>query len=723
MAKLPKETPTKWAVRLAAALCSLAYCFAAHAQPASPWVANDHARTRLVSAVTAVGDRETLPLGLEFQMAAGWKIYWRSPGDAGFPPTIDWSQSTNLAAVAIDWPVPQRYEIFGLTTYVYQDAVVLPLRVTPLAAGRPVALRGQISYLLCDQICIPYEASVSLDLPAGESGATEFAPAIARFQAQVPRQIRIGQSAQGLSIERAVLTRAPRIAGSKTERGTLEVLARASQPFRAPDLLVEGPSQMSVGPPEVHLSDDDTSALLRLPVTLSGWSPAMQTMPPLTLTLIDGPRAIEQIIAPESQTGNGAMAVSPLLSIVLLALLGGFILNFMPCVLPVLSLKLINAVGQSGRDGRQIRASFLATASGIVLSLAALGGVVIAFKSAGVVVGWGAQFQQPVFLAIMCLVVTLFAANLWGLFAIALPQVIGEAAARAPVKGLAGDFATGVFATLLATPCSAPFLGTAVGFALTRGTTEILAVFAALGVGLALPYLMVAAAPGVARLLPRPGPWMIALRRMLGVVLIATVVWLLSVLHVQTGWSLTLTLAAALAAVLLGLWIRQEAAGRGVLRAMAGYAAIAGACVAVALPVVMAHTPVALDVPSRAWQSFDRVRIFNAVAQGEVVLVDVTADWCLTCQVNKALVLERGEVQARIEAGEVLALRADWTRPNRAIADYLASFGRYGIPFNVVYGPAAPTGIPLPELLTAEDVLAALDRAARPPTSGAVGGI
>ena len=656
-------------------------------------------------------------------MAPGWKIYWRSPGDAGFPPTIDWSQSTNLAGVAISWPVPQRYEIFGLTTYVYQDSVVLPLTVTPLDAGRPVALRGQISYLLCDQICIPYEASVSLDLPAGEAGATEFAPVIDRFQAQVPRRIAAGEGALGLTIERAVLTRPAVSFASKSERATLEVLARSAGPFSKPDLLVEGPSQMGFGMPEVHLSESGTSALLRLPVSLSGWSPAMLAAPPLTLTLIDGARAVEQMIVPMSQTGNGAAADSPLLRILLLALLGGFILNFMPCVLPVLSLKLINAVGQSSRGARQIRASFLATASGIVLSLAALGGVVIAFKSAGSVVGWGVQFQQPVFLTVMALVVTLFAANLWGLFAIALPQAIGAASARAPVKGLSGDFATGVFATLLATPCSAPFLGTAVGFALTRGTTEILAIFSALGIGLALPYLAVAAVPGLARLLPKPGAWMIGLRRILGVALVATVVWLIMVLRVQTGWPIGLAVAAALVAVLVGLWIRHRLALRSAFRASAGYAVMACAAVALAVPFIMGEAPSPLAAPSQAWQNFDRVRIFNAVAQGKVVLVDVTADWCITCQANKVLVLDRGAVRARIVAGEVLALRADWTRPNGAIADYLASFGRYGIPFNVVYGPGAPSGITLPELLRSEDVLAALDQAAKPAAAGTAGGI
>ena len=653
-------------------------------------------------------------------MAPQWKIYWRAPGDAGYPPTIDWSGSSNLAGVEVAWPVPQRYTIFGLTTYVYQDTIVLPLTVKPRKPGAPVALRGHVNYLLCDQICIPYEAALSLDLPAGEAKPTDFAQMIDRFESKVPRKVTDANGALGLKIERSLLTRAVVQSVEGSDGATLEILARSAVPFVKPDVLVEGPSQMSFGAPQVHLSEGNTLALLRVPVSLAGSQRSLTAQPKLTLTLIDGGRAVEQDIIPQA---GGARTASPLFGILLLALLGGFILNFMPCVLPVLSIKLMGAVAQSGRSAGRVRASFLATALGIVLSLVALGGMVIAFKSAGMAVGWGVQFQQPVFLAVMALVVTLFAANLWGLFSISLPQLIGNAAGRAPGQGLAGDFATGVFATLLATPCSAPFLGTAVGFALTRGTLEILTVFATLGVGLALPYLAVAAIPGLARLLPRPGRWMVALRIVLGCVLAATAVWLLTVLGVQVGWLVALAVAATLVAVIVCLLLRRILATRSGAQLVAGCAALGLAVVALALPIISTSDPDQTTTASRLWQPFDRVQVFNAVAQGKVVLVDVTADWCITCQVNKALVLERGAVRDRIEDGAVLALRADWTRPNAAIAEYLASFGRYGIPFNVIYGPGAPAGIALPELLREEDVLAAMDKAAKPaPAATAAGG-
>lgn len=730
MAKLRKENPTGVAAWALMAHFGLAlwsgFAVPVQAQSSasisvSQWAANDHARLRLISAVSATGQGETLTAGLEFRMAPGWKIYWRSPGDAGFPPTIDWRDSSNLAGARLHWPVPQRYEIFGLTTYVYQDSVVLPLTVSLREAGAPLALRGQIAYLLCDRICIPYEAVVSLDLPAGQAEPSEFAPLIASYQARIPRRIQDVAGADGLTIERALLTRhgPGAVFGglSMTQGATLEVLARSNVPFSQPDIIAEGPSPMGFGAPRVDLSEGGHLALLRMPVSLPGSASLLYAPPLLTLTLFDGARAVEQALTPQA-TGSSAVADPTMFGILLLALLGGFILNFMPCVLPVLSLKLMNAVAQSGRGARQMRASFLATALGIVMSLAALGGIVIGLKSLGLAVGWGVQFQQPIFLIVMALVVTLFAANLWGLFVIPLPQAIGAAAGRAPIQGLAGDFATGVLATFLATPCSAPFLGTAVGFALTHGVTEILAVFTALGLGLALPYLVVAAALGVARILPKPGGWMVGLRRVLGAVLAATAAWLITVLSVLTGWPTALAVAVALLAVLLGLWIHHRQARSSAARVAAASAVIAFAVAALALPFIPRAGPGPIAASDTVWQAFDRVQVFNAVAQGKVVLVDVTADWCITCQANKTLVLDRGKVRARIDSGEILTLRADWTRPNRAIADYLAGFGRYGIPFNAVYGPGAPSGIALPELLREEDVLAAFDKATKPAGGG-----
>jgi suppressor for copper-sensitivity B len=371
----------------------------------------------------------------------------------------------------------------------------------------------------------------------------------------------------------------------------------------------------------------------------------------------------------------------------------------MPCVLPVLSIKVMSLVKHGGGAQAAARASFLATAAGILVSFAVLAAGAIALRMAGVAVGWGMQFQEPLFIAFMALICVLFAANLWGLFEVPMPASFGRLG-----EGRAGAFATGVFATLLATPCSAPFVGTAIAFALGHGWVETLTVFLAMGLGLALPYLAVAIRPQIATALPRPGRWMLRLRVVLGFALIATAVWLGSVLLALSGEVAMVALAVLCLAMLAWLW---QAAARWRLPGALALV-IAGVALPAALP---SANPEHRETLAGVWKPFSQDRLAALVANGETVLVDVTADWCITCQANKAAVLNRGEVAARLSSGTVAALKADWTRPDPAIQSYLASFGRYGIPFNVVYGPKAPGGITLPELLTEGVVLSAIDAA------------
>jgi suppressor for copper-sensitivity B len=340
-------------------------------------------------------------------------------------------------------------------------------------------------------------------------------------------------------------------------------------------------------------------------------------------------------------------------------------------------------------------------------------------------VGWGIQFQQPLFLTAMAVVISLFACNMFGFFEILLPRwaqgvaglgqgpITAEGAAE---PSLIGHFLTGAFATLLATPCSAPFLGTAVGFALSRGAAEIMLIFAVLGIGLALPYLVIAAVPALAARLPRPGPWMVTLRRILGLALAGTAFWLLSVLAKQVGLAPAAGVGGLLAALGAVLWLSHaQRAGRLPAPAVAGALALAAFALPALLPAPDANAVAQQGDTSAGdenWRVMDLGLIPALVAEGKVVFVDVTADWCLTCQINKKLVLERGEVQARLASGEVVAMRGDWTLPSQDISRYLEGFGRYGIPFAAVYGPELPDGLALPEILTTDAVVRAMDRAA-----------
>jgi len=330
-------------------------------------------------------------------------------------------------------------------------------------------------------------------------------------------------------------------------------------------------------------------------------------------------------------------------------------------------------------------------------------------KSAGASIGWGIQFQQPLFLIALSLIVILFACNMWGFFEIHLPGWLSDLGqGPSHVQGLGGHFMTGAFATLLATPCSAPFLGTAVGFALSRGPFDILFVFSALGLGLSLPYLLIAAFPNMATRLPKPGAWMVVLRKILGLILLGTAVWLITILVVQIGINAALILSTIMALFIGILAFKTR------LSKLATPLALTLFIAAFFVPAFTQSEPAAeinKDAAERIWTKFNQNKIAQIIAKGDVVFVDVTAKWCLTCQVNKNLVLYQGEAFKALTSKSVTPMKADWTNPNETIAAYLASFGRYAIPFNAVYGPGAPNGIVLPELLNEADVLNAISKA------------
>ena len=697
--------------RIAALLAVFVGLFFAATAPApaatGPWADSDHSSVRLISAVDGVGDAQALRLGLEFQMQPGWKIYWRSPGDAGFPPKPDWSASRNVGSVQMDWPAPERFQIFGLQTYGYETEVVFPLTVAPQRPGEAMTLSATVDYLVCSDICIPGNADVSIDLPEGTASPSQKTHMIGMYASRVPGS----PEAVGIEVTQARLD-------ATADALTIEVALAATEPFTTPDMFIEGAEGLFFGEPQASVSGDGTRVLMT--ATGGGADLAALEGEALTLTVVDGDRALETSLVPhvgpaapvDAPTATAAVDTG-LLSILLLAVLGGMILNLMPCVLPVLSIKLLSVVSHGGGDKRDVRIGFLAASAGILAMFLILAAGLAGLKAAGGTVGWGIQFQQPAFLAFMIVILTLFAANMAGLFEFLLPRFIADVGDDAGRRsGLTGHFMTGAFAALLATPCSAPFLGTAVGFALSRGPLEIVYVFAALGLGLSVPYLAVAAFPGLATSLPRPGPWMIKLKWVLAVALAGTAVWLATVLSVSVGWETTaaVLMLAALAAILPA--VRRLPGSR--LARAAVPLSIALTFAAVAVPIYRAPEPAATasGVESGTeWVAFDRARIDELVRAGNVVFVDVTADWCITCQFNKKRVLEAGAVAGILGAEGVVAMRADWTQPSDVISNYLAGYGRYGIPFNVVYGPGVEGGIPLPEILTESAVLAAFETA------------
>ncbi len=394
--------------------------------------------------------------------------------------------------------------------------------------------------------------------------------------------------------------------------------------------------------------------------------------------------------------------------VLLLGLVGGLILNAMPCVLPVLSLKVFSLVKSAGQGRRAIAVGALATATGILLSFWALAGAAVLAKAAGRAVGWGVQFQEPGFVGALTVIVVLFSLNLWGLFEVPLPARLARWADAGPKEGLAGHLASGLFATLMATPCSAPVLGTAVGFALAQAAPTVFATFTAVALGMALPSLLLAVWPAAAARLPRPGAWMAVFKKVMGFLMAAAGIWLLYVLAAQIPAERLAVFELALLALALCVWLgttlRRPAARRAALVAALGVVVLAVALVS--------RAPAAQDRLAGGgglidWSPFDRAEAERRAAGGALVFVDVTADWCFTCKVNERLVLETPEVAAAFVRHGVTAMRADWTNRDDSIARFLADHGRYGIPFYLLYRPGAEPHV-FSELLTKDAVLEAL---------------
>jgi len=658
---------------------------------------------RLISAQNGVTEgAQTISAGLDLTLGEGWKTYWRSPGEVGFAPEVDWSTSENVANVEFLWPAPERFTAFGIENFGYSKEVVFPLMLRLERPGEPFVLNTSVTLLTCSTVCVPQNFDLALSLGPKEGIDQLSADRISRFVARVP----VDENSADIN------TFAANLNADNTE---LTVSLRGNTPFGDPDVFPELGSGTALGKPDIRLGDGGRLLWASFPVL----SLNETTLGDPVLTVTDGPgRAFtlttvftDAPLVPPFTIAQIAPGIDQIAWIALIAVLGGLILNVMPCVLPVLSIKLSSAIKQSGRSQLAVRAGFLAAAAGVMVFMWALAAILFTLQRVGITVGWGLQFQNPVFLALMFVVLAVFSANLFGLFEISLPSAMQTRMARAGgTSGYGADFMTGIFGAVMATPCSAPFLGTAIAFALAGSGVDIVIVFTSLGIGLAAPYLVVAAAPQLVTMLPKPGPWMIGLKIFLGVLLVVTAAWLIWVLMGVAGPGSAMTVAALTVVLLVILaWHRAPAPLR-----------TSGIIVFLALPLIAAGTlsqdaaPKAAEAEVINWVAFDRSKIAGLVSQGQIVFVDVTADWCLTCKANKALVLDREPVATRLNQVGVTSMQADWTRPDPAISRYLESFNRYGIPFNVVYGPGAPNGIALSEILSSAAVIEALDQATIP---------
>ena len=631
----------------------------------------------------------TLSLGLDLELADGWKAYWRSPGEVGFPPEIDWQGSENLAAAEIFWPAPERFTAFGIENFGYHDRVVLPIQVLLESSGKPANLVANVTLLTCAKICVPHDFILNLVIPAGIGIDADAAKLITEFADKIPADPAVSDIV---------------VTSASLDADALIITASTPNAFQSPDVFPEMGYAFTFGKPDIRVSASGKELWAKLPLLARD-----DTITPLRVTLTDGARAVTAepkwsttAAKPPFELLRALPGLSQILTFAAFAFLGGLILNVMPCVLPVLSIKLASVLTHSDRPTNVVRGGFLMSALGVLTFMWALAAGVLILQTYGIRVGWGLQFQSPIFLTIMFMVLAIFAANLFGVFEISLPSRLQSGMANSGGRdGYVGDFATGAFAAVLATPCSAPFLGTAIAFALTGRAVDVVIIFTSLGLGLALPYLLFAARPEWISYLPKPGRWMVIVKWVLGLLLALTAFWLLWVLSSVAGrWVAIAILCLSLVFVFLAAFPSFRA-----LERLSSLTAIAMAALLIAAN--FASEPIARP-SSQNWIAFDRSEIPRLVSEGKTVFVDVTADWCLTCKANKALVLDRQPVVGLLRSDDVVTMQADWTRPDPKIARYLEANNRFGIPFNIVYGPNAPNGILLSEVLSTETIRTAL---------------
>jgi thiol:disulfide interchange protein/DsbC/DsbD-like thiol-disulfide interchange protein len=678
-----------------------------------------------------VFDRSDLSAGgpltaaIVLQMDDHWHTYWEFSGDAGLPTKLEWQLPQGIEAGPLQWAGPTRYTESGdLTVFGYADKVVL---LTPLTVAGDAALSPdddltvQVSWLVCADICIPGDTTLSVrldhltsnDVDAGlieDARQHLIKPWSAEDDARVSlaatvRVTDVGHLDVAVELQSTVVDGGlPDLYPSEPVGTYIEANARqatatgARVQFRVVPYVGESrPTRMGV---VVAIADAQGRMQYR------------RTQIELT------PASSVDLFAVDFSQNEPEHS---LWAYLLMALVGGMILNLMPCVLPVISLKVMSLVSQAGEAPERIRHHGIAFCAGVVTTFLLLAFVVIAIKSTGELIGWGFQFQSPLFVIGLASLVFVLALSLFGVLSVRLPGDTGRLGVMADQKGITGSFANGILATILATPCTAPFLGTALGFAFSQPALTTLAIFSVTGFGMALPYALLAARPGGVRWLPAPGPWMEYFKQSMAFLLMATTVWLLWVLGRQLGmeavvWTTAFLLCLAAASTMVGQWIdlRSTTRHRRVMWGIAILLVIISYRLLIH-PLLLDPRPVAAHVEGEAgqWADFDRHEVEDLIGQGRIVFIDFTADWCWTCKVNERVVLADKQVQDAFAAADVALIKADWTHREPDITKMLVAFGRPGVPLYVIFaGGTGDDPIILPEIITSDLVTAAIDKAA-----------
>src|SRR5437763_843113 len=665
-------------------------------------------KAELLADTSAIVAGKPFTVGLLLRMAPHWHTYWKFSGDAGLPTEMKWKLPPGWKIGDIRWPIPLKTSDPGdIETYGYENEVLLMQEITP--PGKidisSANLSAEASWLVCEKICIPGGATLQLDLPVASTGQPANTDMFARYRRLLP------QNLPAPDVARADWSR---VGSDLRLKITSENLAK----YPAVDFFPLPGQDTVTGHPAVQ-SRNENQIVFRIP--LESAPKDLSSMSGLVVFAQQSngdDRAAWQITSAPAVSASRPAPAHGIFMFLLFGFFGGFILNLMPCVLPVISLKIFGFVQQAGQSRQKIFRSGIAFIVGIFAWFIALAVLLIALKGAGRDVTWGGfQFTNPYFVLVLSVIVLVFALNLFGVFEISLPQSVTRSLlSTSERQDLLGSFFQGVFATVLATPYTAPFLGTALGFAFTQSATIILAMFIAIAAGMSAPYLLLSAQPAWLRFLPRPGPWMVHVKQFMGFLLLATLLFLLYVLGAQRGlegaiWASCFLLIVAIVCWMKGAFIlpATSTAKRSLVLVLMLLLLLFSGAYFIGDKFQSAKIDIAASGASGDWQPFTPERLRTERDQGHAVFVDFTAAWCLTCKFNEKAVLEAAPVREAFQRHGVVKLKADWTNGDPVITKLLQQFGRPGVPLYVLYPGKSEEPIVFPELLTQRILLDKLE--------------
>jgi thiol:disulfide interchange protein len=697
------------------ATLALLTAFPAMAQP----VDTGHLEAELVARDQSIAPGATTYVALRQKIDKGWHTYWRNSGDSGEATRIEWTLPEGWTAGEIVWPAPHRQPTGPLMNYGYQGEVLLPVPITAPASARSgdtVTLKAAASFLVCEEICVPEDAVLTLSLPVRDGLAEQnpvWGPAIAKTLAAAPAPAgftALFQKTPGGALALAITGES--LKGADFADAYFFPFDSTAIDHAKPQAIERGPEGLTLTiTPGYAFQQPEPPKTLAGVLTIAGRSyeiSATEGPPPAGASGLGPPPA-------RASGGAGASLGLPLAAA--FAFLGGLILNLMPCVFPILAMKAASLAGHA-HERRAAQGQGIAFLVGVLATFLVLAGALIAVRAGGAAVGWGFQLQSPPVVAGLSLLMLAVALNLSGVFEVGA-SLQGVGSGLASKGGMAGAFFTGALAVIVAAPCTAPFMAPALGWALTQSAPAAIAVFLALGLGFAAPFALIAFIPGLLSRLPKPGPWMDAFKKLLAFPMYAAAAWLVWVLTLQSGETALARIFAAAVVLAFALWLlgaaqrRQAAGGRPLVLAGLGAALVVVAALAAVWPNYGEGTAVAAseggggkaDVP---YEAYSPEKLAAARAAGKPVFVNFTAAWCVTCQVNERVALTSQAVADAFKQTGAVYLKADWTRKDAEIEAELAKHGRAGVPLYLVYGASGGDGVILPQILTEGLVVRAL---------------